>query len=389
MNLCKILPLCSLMFFVACGDESSSFVAPANATNPETELSSSTTSSASSSSAKAPMSSSLTSSATLSSAKVVTSSSSARSTTSSSWSAAIGSSSSRHSGPDPESSSVVSISSSSFQNDESSSSVAASSSSAINPASSFTVIPASSGNLPSSSSTISTTLSSSARFTTLSSSTPIEDLSSSSSRHSGLDPESSSSATLVVSSSSEAASDPTKIFNIRVPDQKFLPCHDSIVSGNYREDWIDTVAQSDLICSFKYDGDSGFVYVQNNPVSCRLTVGLISYEVHKAEFFVNGSMREILDAKYHGGGNHRIFGLQFTYKGKVFKYDYSTMGMGGRPCQNMDCMKVLESDGKTVVQNGCDEDRSLPIVCRHAKVNGTFDSFEDSFHVCKSGVFVD
>ena len=129
--------------------------------------------------------------------------------------------------------------------------------------------------------------------------------------------------------------------------------------------------------------------MQNNPVSCRLTVGLISYEVHKAEFFVNGSRKEISDVKYHGGGNHRIFGLQFTYKGKVFKYDYSTMGMGGRPCQNMDCMKVLESDGKTVVQNGCGEDRSLPIVCRHAKVNGTFDSFEDSFHVCKSGVFVD
>ena len=380
MNLFKILPLSSLMFFVACGDESSSFVAPANATNPETELSSSTTSSATSSSENAPMSSSSTSSATLSSAKVVTSSSSARSTTSSSWSAAIGSSSSRHSGANPESSSMVSISSSSFLNDKSSSSVAASSSSAINPASSFIVIPASSGNLPSSSSTISATLSSS---------TPIEDLSSSSSRHSGLDPESSSSATLVVSSSSEAPTDPTKIFDIRVPDQKFLPCHDSIVSGNYREDWIDTVAQSDLVCSFKYDGDSGFVYVQNNPVSCRLTVGLISYEVHKAEFFVNGSRKEISDVKYHGGGNHRIFGLQFTYKGKVFKYDYSTMGMGGRPCQNMDCMKVFESDGKKVVQNGCGEERLLPIVCRHAKEDGTFDSFEDSFHVCQSGVFVD
>ena len=199
----------------------------------------------------------------------------------------------------------------------------------------------------------------------------------------------SSSAILVVSSSSEAASDPTKIFDIRVPDQKFLPCRDSIVSINLREDWIDTVGQSDIICSFKYDGDSGFVYVQNNPVSCRLTVGLISYEVHKAEFFVNGSMKEISNVRYHGGGNHGIFGLQFTYKGKVFKYDYSTMGMGGRPCQNMDCMMVLESDGKTVVQNGCDEDRSLPIVCRHAKVDGTFDSFEDSFHVCKSGAYLD
>ena len=201
--------------------------------------------------------------------------------------------------------------------------------------------------------------------------------------------ESSSSSQNVILSSSEAPTDPTKIFNIRVPDQKFLPCRDSIVSANYREDWIDTVAQSDLICSFKYDGDSGYVYVQNNPVSCRLTVGLISYEVHKAEFFVNGSKKEISDVSYHGGGNHRIFGLQFTYKGKVFKYDYSTMGMGGRPCQNMDCMKVLESDGKTVAQNGCGEDRSLPIVCRHAKADGTFDSFEDSFHVCQSGVYMD
>ena len=199
----------------------------------------------------------------------------------------------------------------------------------------------------------------------------------------------SSSTAPTSSSSSEAPTDPTKIFDIRVPDQKFLPCRDSIVSANYREDWIDTVAQSDLICSFKYDGDSGYVYVQNNPVSCRLTVGLISYEVHKAEFFVNGSKKEISDVSYHGGGNHRIFGLQFTYKGKVFKYDYSTMGMGGRPCQNMDCMKVLESDGKTVAQNGCGEDRSLPIVCRHAKADGTFDSFEDSFHVCQSGAYID
>ena len=356
MNLYKMLPICSLMFFVACGDESSSFVAP-NATNPDSEMysssvipvsvsvSSSSMDSISSSSFQNDKSSSSESSSsattsTSSSSTISITSSSSTTSTSSSWSAAIGSSasssssqniilsssSSRHSGLDPESSSSMdSISSSSFQNDKSSSSVAASS----------------------------------------------------------------SSATLVVSSSSEAPTDPTKIFDIRVPDQKFLPCRDSIVSTNYREDWIDTVGQSDLICSFKYDGDSGYVYVQNNPVSCRLTVGLISYEVHKAEFYVNGSKKEISDVKYHGGGNHRIFGLQFTYKGKVFKYDYSTMGMGGRPCQNMDCMKVLESDGKTVVQNGCGEDRSLPIVCRHAKENGTFDSFEDSFHVCQSGVFVD
>ena len=278
MSLFKIMPICSLMFFVACGDENTSFVVPADATNPDSEISSSS------------------------------------------------------------------------------------------------VIPASSGNLPLSSSTLST-----------SSSSWIASNSSSSRND-----ESSSSIPFTTSSSSnEAVTDPTKIFDIRVPDQKFLPCRDSIVSDNFREDWIDTIAQSDLICSFKYDGDSGFVYVQNNPVSCRLFVGDISYEVHKAEFFVNGSMKEISNVEYDVGGNHRIFGLRFTYKDKVFRYGYSTMGMGGRPCQNMDCMRVQKLDGTTMIQNGCDEDRSLPIVCRHAKENGTFDSFEDSYHVCQSNFFLD
>ena len=330
MNLFKILPVCSLILLVACGDENTDSIF-----NVESAFSSSAITPASSftvvpaSSGNLPSSSTI--SITSSSVKVSSSSSLAISATSSSWSAAIGSSSS--------SSQNVILSSSEGSGSSSSQNV---------------ILSSSEGSSNSSSSLIA-----------------------------------SSSATLVVSSSSEAASDPTKIFDIRVPDQKFLPCRDSIVSINLREDWIDTVGQSDIICNFKYDGDSGFVYVQNNPVSCRLTVGLISYEVHKAEFFVNGSMKEISNVRYHGGGNHGIFGLQFTYKGKVFKYDYSTMGMGGRPCQNMDCMMVLESDGKTMVQNGCDEDRSLPIVCRHAKVDGTFDSFEDSFHVCKSGAYLD
>ena len=335
MNLYKILPICSLLF-VACTDENSDSIFNAESENfmSSSWIASSSSNSrndVSSSSQTVILSSSEGSSNSSSSATAVAVSSSVTAPTSSSSEQSVGdpsSSSSRHSGFDPESSSS--------RNDVSSSSQ--------------TVILSSSE---------------------------------------GSSNSSSSAATVALSSSSETVADPTKLFDIRVPDQKFLPCHDSIVSTNYREDWIDTVGQSDLICSFKYDGDSGFVYVQNNPVSCRLTVGLISYEVHKAEFFVNGSRKEISDVKYHGGGNHRIFGLQFMYKGKVFKYDYSTMGMGGRPCQNMDCMMVLESDGKTVVQNGCDEDRSLPIVCRHAKVDGTFDSFEDSFHVCQSGVYLD
>ena len=351
-----------MILLVACGDENTDSIF-----NVESAFSSSAITPASSFTVVPASSENLPSSSTISitssSVKVSSSSSLAISATSSSWSAAIGSSSS--------SSQNVILSSSEGSGSSSSQNVILSSSEGFGSSSSQNVILSSSEG--SSSSSSQNVILSSSEGSSNSSSSLIA----------------SSSATLVVSSSSEAASDPTKIFDIRVPDQKFLPCRDSIVSINLREDWIDTVGQSDIICSFKYDGDSGFVYVQNNPVSCRLTVGLISYEVHKAEFFVNGSMKEISNVRYHGGGNHGIFGLQFTYKGKVFKYDYSTMGMGGRPCQNMDCMMVLESDGKTVVQNGCDEDRSLPIVCRHAKVDGTFDNFEDSFHVCKSGAYLD
>ena len=145
------------------------------------------------------------------------------------------------------------------------------------------------------------------------------------------------------------------------------------------------VGEDDLICSFKYDGEEGFVYVQNNPTKCIGGELTPVYEVHKAEFFVNGSIQEITNVQYYGGGSHGTYSIKFTYKGKVFDYDYSTMGMGGRPCQDVDCMRVYEADGKTLVQDGCvKKERSLPIVCRRAKKDGTFASFEDTYHICES-----
>ena len=150
------------------------------------------------------------------------------------------------------------------------------------------------------------------------------------------------------------------------------------------------VEEKDLICSFEYDGEEGFVYVQSNPTKCIGSELTPVYDVHKAEFFVNGSKQEITDVKYYGGGSHGTYSIRFAYKGKVFDYGYSTMGMGGRPCQDVDCMNVYEADGKTLVQNGCVKgERSLPVVCRHAKKDGTFASFEDTYHICESDIFGD
>ena len=175
---------------------------------------------------------------------------------------------------------------------------------------------------------------------------------------------SSSAATVAVSSSSKTLVDPTKLFDIRVPNQEALFCMDSSAYTVFKR----YVEEKDLICSFKYDGEEGFVYVQSNPAKCIGSELTPVYDVHKAEFFVNGSKQEITDVKYYGGGSHGTYSIRFIYKGKVFDYGYSTMGMGGRPCQDVDCMNVYEADGKTLVQNGCvKRERSLPVVCRQRK----------------------
>lgn len=188
----------------------------------------------------------------------------------------------------------------------------------------------------------------------------------------------SSAAESPESSSSEVLTDPLKIFDIRVPNQKAIHCEDKGAYTSFEKD----VEESDLICSFKYNGEEGFVYVQSNPVRCVGGDLYPVYEVHKAEFYVNGSMQEISNVRFYGGGDHGNYGISFTYNGKVFEYGYSTMGMGGRPCQDVDCMTVYESDGKTLIQDGCTEERTLPIVCRPAREDGTFASFVDTYHVC-------
>ena len=147
----------------------------------------------------------------------------------------------------------------------------------------------------------------------------------------------------------------------------------------------DTLSQHDVICTYDYNGEKGFLYVQLTPISCgggmSITPG--RYNVDKAEFYVNGIFADVSDVDYEWGSNHHVEKLWFTYKENVFLYSQSTMGWGGRPCQNMDCLKVFESDGKTYVENGCNE-RSLPIVCRNINSEGEVVSdFTDTYKVCE------
>ena len=146
----------------------------------------------------------------------------------------------------------------------------------------------------------------------------------------------------------------------------------------------DTLSQQDIICTYDYNGEQGFLYVQLTPISCSggMSITPGHYNVDKAEFYVNGEFADVSNVKYEWGGNHHVEKLNFTYNGNVFRYAQSTMGWGGRPCQRMDCLKVFESDGKTYVENGCNE-RSLPIVCGSVNYKGEVPDFTDKYEICE------
>ena len=191
-----------------------------------------------------------------------------------------------------------------------------------------------------------------------------------------------SSSSEVVSSSSGILTDPSKIFELRVPKRDAYTCEE-------KGDWGDrvfreTYSQSDFVCTYDYDGEKGFLYVQLSPISCSFGLSLTpNYDVDKAELYVNGKFVDISDVKYEWGGNHHVQKLWFTYKGKVFRYGQSSLGFGGRPCQGMDCLNVFESDRKTYVVNGCDEQRSIPIVCNGVNAENQIFDFTDNFKVCE------
>ena len=201
---------------------------------------------------------------------------------------------------------------------------------------------------------------------------------------------SSSSAKTKNSSSSEATglTDPLKIFKTRKPKAEVYTCKPPKGS---EIDWTEKFDQQDWICSFKYDGNEGYVYVQSTPTNCEARFSMLpEMSVDTAAFYVNGKYKTLKDVTYNWGGNHHNDSFRFTYDGKVFEYNHSSYGWGYRSCQEMDCLMVYEADGETLIEDGCgayeddlNKSRTLPVVCRFANVeDGSFGDFTDSFQMC-------
>jgi len=73
---------------------------------------------------------------------------------------------------------------------------------------------------------------------------------------------------------------------------------------------------------------------------------------------------------YDHGGNHLNNTVEFALDGQHYRYAHSSIGFGGRSCQPMDCLQVLEADGTTLVEVGCAVDQTHPVASVRVRAAG-------------------
>jgi hypothetical protein len=164
-------------------------------------------------------------------------------------------------------------------------------------------------------------------------------------------------------------------FDIRIPQWRLVQCD---TPGLNMEE-----PDRDFLCTFDYDGVSGYIYSQSRLVSCVGPMGPFSFELEAAYLSIDGEVSVLQNAIYNAGGNHGNDSLEFDYQGQHLKYYHSSFGFGGRCCQNMDCIQVFAASGdETPTEDGCTVDRTLPVVCSEIQEDGSFEELQDNFLPC-------
>jgi len=167
-------------------------------------------------------------------------------------------------------------------------------------------------------------------------------------------------------------------FEIRTPESHSITC--SYYPEGFPEDPQD-FADSDWLCTFEHGDTHGHIYVRATPTDCGW--GFFpypAYETQLAEIAIDDSVTALENAAYDWGGNHHNDTISFDYAGKRYVYDHSSYGFGWHACQPVDCIRVYEAE--ELVEDGCTEERTLPIVCVPIKEDGTHDTLEDRFEPC-------
>ncbi len=167
-------------------------------------------------------------------------------------------------------------------------------------------------------------------------------------------------------------------FEIRVPETRSVTC--SYYPEGFPED-PQEFADADWLCTFDHGGTQGYLYVQATPIDCEWAfMAYPSFDTGLAQLSIDGNVNDLENALYDWGGNHHNDTISFDYAGSQYVYDHSSYGFGWHACQPVDCIRVY--DGAELVEDGCTEERTLPIVCVPILEDGTHDTLEDRFDPC-------
>ena len=167
-------------------------------------------------------------------------------------------------------------------------------------------------------------------------------------------------------------------FLVRVPRQHTVPTEVSGGQTGWSQAW-----DLDWMCTFRHAGVDATFYLQDRPLKDGgWILGGIIWQTAGAWMAIDGRVVAV-DAQYDSGGNHRNDWTRVDFRGAVYRYYHSSMGISWRKCQAMDCLQVLDpADDLTVLEDGCTSSRTLPVWCVQVGQDGSVPPPDDAFHKC-------
>lgn len=164
-------------------------------------------------------------------------------------------------------------------------------------------------------------------------------------------------------------------FFIRIPQLRTVP-----EEGFDGKTGTTQLRDLDYVCTFKYGGEEGFLYVQSDGVRSRQMSGT-EYAARGAWWSFGKVVTPASGTGYDYGGNHHNDSIDVSRGGKKLRYYHSSFGFGWRACMYPDCLQVL--DGTTVTEDGCTAERMLPVWCEKVADDGSLKPLVDAYKKCR------
>lgn len=143
-------------------------------------------------------------------------------------------------------------------------------------------------------------------------------------------------------------------------------------------DWLCTYARGDL---------AGVAYLQTTPVRVE-AMGMSTnpvFEGRNAWMWVGGALNRLDNPYYDWGGNHHNEYLEWDQGEEHVKVWHSSIGPGYRVCHTPDCLQIYDLK-ETLVEDGCEPERTLPVTCSPVKEDGTWEPLVDTFAPCEGAI---